>query len=203
MTDIKELVVATNNKNKLEEFRDIFSKMGIQVFSMAEKGISVDPDEVGKTLDENSRIKARAVWELCHCPVVGDDTGLFVDALDGEPGVFSARYAGPNGNDGSNIDKLLTKLEGVPKEKRTARFAVALCFIDATGKELMVHGRCEGWIAFERQGEGFGYEPVFCLNNGFSFAEIGKVIKDRRSHRARAAHILGFYLRNIKRIRRK
>ena len=201
MKKIDELVIATNNKNKLEEFRDIFSGSGIRVCSMADKGIHVDPDENGTTLNDNARIKARAVWEECHCPVVGDDTGLFVDALGGEPGVYSARYAGPDGNSGANIDKLLEKLKGVPREERTARFAVSLCYIDAEGNEMIVHGRCEGWIAFERQGEGFGYEPVFCLNNGFSFADIGKELKDRRSHRARAAHILAFYLKGIKKVR--
>jgi len=201
MRTVSEIIVATNNANKLEEFRDIFRSSGIKIYSMAEKGIHVDPDENGTTLNENARIKARAVWELCHKPVIGDDTGLFVDALGGEPGVYSARYAGPDGNSGGNIDKLLSKLEGVPREDRTARFAVSLCYIAEDGSEIMVHGRCEGWIAFERQGEGFGYEPVFCLNNGFSFADIGKELKDRRSHRARAAHILALYLRGIKRIR--
>ena len=198
-----EIIVATNNKNKLEEFRDIFRSSGINIVSMAERGIHVEPDENGSTLTENARIKAKAVWDLCHKSVIGDDTGLFVDAIDGEPGVHSARYAGLDGNNGSNIDKLLDKLKGVPKEERTARFSVCLYYIDEEGNELPVYGRCEGWIAFERLGEGFGYEPVFCLNNGFSFAEIGKVIKDRRSHRARAAHILSFYLRNIKKIKRK
>ena len=201
MKKISELVIATNNENKMEEFRDIFSGTGIKVYSLRDKGIHVDPDENGTTLNENARIKARAVWDVCHCPVVGDDTGLFVDALNGEPGVHSARYAGPDGNNGGNIDKLLEKLQGVPREDRTARFAVSLCYIDEDGNEMFVHGRCEGWIAFERQGVGFGYEPVFCLNNGFSFADIGKQLKDRRSHRARAAHVLAFYLRGITKIR--
>ena len=199
---MKQIIVATNNKNKLAEFQDIFRSNQIHVISMKEAGIETDPEENGLTIEENARIKARAVWELCHKPVLADDTGLFVDALNGEPGVHAARYAGDPQDSERNIDKLLTKLGDLPKEKRTARFITAICYIDEMGSEHFVHGVCEGWIAFERMGVGFGYEPVFCINNGFTLAEIGRAAKDRRSHRARAAHKLAFYLRDIKKIRR-
>lgn len=199
---MKQIIVATNNKNKLAEFQDIFKSNQIHVISMKEAGIEVDPDENGLTIEDNARIKARAVWDICHKPVLADDTGLFVDALDGEPGIHAARYAGDPQDSDRNIDKLLTKLGDLPKEKRTARFITAICYIDENGEEHFVHGICEGWIAFERMGEGFGYEPVFCIINGFTLAEIGREAKDRRSHRARAAHKLAFYLRNIKKIRR-
>lgn len=199
---MKQIIVATNNKNKLAEFQDIFRSNQIHVISMKEAGIETDPEENGLTIEENARIKARAVWELCHKPVLADDTGLFVDALNGEPGVHAARYAGDPQDSERNIDKLLTKLGDLPKEKRTARFITAICYIDEMGNEHFVHGVCEGWIAFERMGIGFGYEPVFCINNGFTLAEIGRAAKDRRSHRARAAHKLAFYLRDIKKIRR-
>lgn len=199
---MKQIIVATNNRNKLEEFRDIFRSNQINVISLKDAGISVDPDENGKTIEENARIKAKAVWEICHSPVLADDTGLFVDALDGEPGVHAARYAGDPQDSERNIDKLLNKLGDLPREKRSARFITAICFIDENGGEKIVHGVCEGWIAFERLGTGFGYEPVFCINNGFTLAQIGREAKDRRSHRARAAHKLGFYLRNIRKIRR-
>ena len=169
---------------------------------MKEAGVSVDPDENGRTIEDNARIKARAVWDLCHKPVLADDTGLFVDSLNGEPGVHAARYAGDPQDSNRNIDKLLNKLGDMPKKDRTARFITAICYIDETGNERIVHGVCEGWITFERMGEGFGYEPVFCINNGFTLAQIGREAKDRRSHRARAAHILSFYLRNVTKIRR-
>lgn len=199
---MKQIIVATNNKNKLAEFQDIFKTNQIHVISMKDAGIEADPEENGQTIEENARIKAKAVWDLCHKPVLADDTGLFVDALNGEPGVHAARYAGDPQDSDRNIDKLLTKLGDLPKEERTARFITAICYIDEKGKEHFVHGVCEGWIAFERMGEGFGYEPVFCINNGFTLAEIGRAAKDRRSHRARAAHKLAFYLRDIKKIRR-
>ena len=199
---MKEIIVATNNKNKLAEFRDIFRSGRLSVISMSEAGVAADPEENGSTIEENARIKARAVWDQCHRPVLADDTGLFVDALDGEPGVHAARYAGDPQDSDRNIDKLLEKLGDLPKEQRTARFITAICYIDEDGNERIVHGICEGWIAFERMGEGFGYEPVFCINNGFTLAQIGQAAKDRRSHRARAAHKLSFYLRDIKKIRR-
>lgn len=199
---MKEIIVATNNQNKLAEFRDIFRNNEVRVISMKEAGVSVDPDENGRTIEDNARIKARAVWDLCHKPVLADDTGLFVDSLNGEPGVHAARYAGDPQDSNRNIDKLLNKLGDMPKKDRTARFITAICYIDETGNERIVHGVCEGWITFERMGEGFGYEPVFCINNGFTLAQIGREAKDRRSHRARAAHILSFYLRNVTKIRR-
>ncbi len=199
---MKTVIVATNNLNKLAEFRDILKSGEIHVISMKEAGVFADPEENGATIEENARIKARAVWELCHQPVLADDTGLFVDALDGEPGVHAARYAGDPQDSERNIDKLLNKLGDRPREERSARFITAICYLDSDGSEKMVHGVCEGWIGFERQGKGFGYEPVFCINNGFTLAQIGREAKDRRSHRARAAHKLGFYLRDIKKIRR-
>ena len=199
---MKTVIVATNNENKLAEFRDILKTGEIHVISMKEAGVAVDPEENGNTIEENARIKARAVWDICHLPVLADDTGLFVDALDGEPGVHAARYAGDPQNSDRNIDKLLGKLEGIPRDKRTARFITAICYLDENGTERIVHGVCEGWIGFEREGVGFGYEPVFCVNNGFTLAQMGRTAKDRRSHRARAAHKLGFYLKDIHRIRR-
>ena len=198
------VIAATNNKNKLAEFRDIFEKSGISIISMAEAGIEVDPEENGLTIEENARIKARAVWELCHRPVRADDTGRFVDALGGAPGVQTARYAGEPQSSDRNIDKLLANLEGVPQAERSCRFLTAICYLDEQGNERMVHGRCEGWIGFERRGDGgFGYEPVFCLWNNFTLAELGREKKDQRSHRSRACHKLAFILGNTKKIRMK
>ena len=111
---MKTVIVATNNLNKLAEFRDILKSGEIHVISMKEAGVFADPEENGATIEENARIKARAVWELCHQPVLADDTGLFVDALDGEPGVHAARYAGDPQDSERNIDKLLDKLGDRP-----------------------------------------------------------------------------------------
>lgn len=196
-----KLIAATNNPNKLNEFRDIFRPAGIGIISMSEAGVSSEPAETGKTLEENARIKARALWNQCRKPVIADDTGLFVDALNGEPGLKSARFSGRDHDDDANIDLLLERMKNVPEEERTARFITALCYIDADGNERIVHGCCEGWVTFERMGRGFGYEPVFCLNNGFSLAMMGQEKKDLRSHRARACHKLVYHLRNIKKIR--
>ena len=112
---MKTVIVATNNENKLAEFRDILKTGEIRVISMKEAGVAVDPEENGNTIEENARIKARAVWDICHLPVLADDTGLFVDALDGEPGVHAARYAGDPQNSDRNIDKLgFRGINGLP-----------------------------------------------------------------------------------------
>lgn len=195
---MRKIIVATNNRNKLAEFRDILSTVDVELVSLAEAGINADPDENGTTLTANAEIKARAVYDQCHMPVMADDTGLFIDALDGRPGIYSARYAGPDGNNGGNIDKVLAELGSTPRKKRTARFITVICLIDENGVSHYFHGCCEGWIAFERQGIGFGYEPIFCMNNGFSLADMGQKAKDRRSHRARATHKLAFYLRETR-----
>ena len=199
---MRRIVVATNNENKLQEFRDILRMPGVELISMSEAGVHAEPEENGKTFSANAEIKARAVWDLCHQPVLADDTGLFIDALDGRPGIYSARYAGPDGNKGGNIDKVLSELGETPKKERTARFLTVLCFIDEEGESHFFHGSCEGWITFQREGEGFGYEPIFCVRNGFTLAQMGRAAKDRRSHRARATHKLSFYLRGVYKIKR-
>ncbi len=198
---MKKIIIATNNSNKMAEFRDILKSAGFEAVSMKEAGVHAEPEENGSTMTANAEIKARAVWDLCHTPVLGDDTGLFIDALDGRPGVYSARYAGPDGNKGGNIDKVLGELGDLPKEKRSARFLTVICLIDEHGVSHYFHGCCEGWITFQREGEGFGYEPIFCIRNGFTLAQMGMAAKDRRSHRARASHKLVFYLRGVKKIK--
>ena len=135
---MRQIIVATNNKNKLAEFQDIFKSNQIHVVSMKEAGVAADPEENGATIEENARIKAHAVWDICHKPVLADDT------LNGEPGVHAARYAGDPQNSDRNIDKLLSKLGDVAKEERTARFITSICYIDENGSERIVHGVCEG-----------------------------------------------------------
>ncbi|MDE6005061.1 MAG: RdgB/HAM1 family non-canonical purine NTP pyrophosphatase [Oscillospiraceae bacterium] len=177
-----KIVMATNNKNKLKEARDIFNSLGIEIISQKEAGISIEPEENGKTFAENALIKAHAVHDLLKCPVIADDSGLCVDALDGRPNVYSARYA----PEGQQCQKLLQELENIPENQRTAQFVAVIAFVDKNGKEILCEGVCHGAIGFEEKGSnGFGYDPVF-LYQGKSFAELSAEEKNAISHRGLA-----------------
>lgn len=180
-----EFMVATNNAHKLEEIRRILQEMGHRAVSLAEIGLAIDPEETGKTFDENARIKATAVCAASGKPTIADDSGLAVDALDGAPGIYSARFAVSH-NDTANNEKLLALLKDVPEENRTARFVSAVALVMPDGSVLQTQGSCEGRIGFEPKGtSGFGYDPLF-LVNGRSFAQMSAEEKDSMSHRARA-----------------
>ena len=181
-----KVIAATNNKGKLREFGEILSPLGFEVISLHEAGIYAEVEETGKTFEENALIKARAVALLCDSAVLADDSGLCVDALEGKPGVYSARWAGPNATDADRINKLLSDLEG--REDRTARFVSAIAFVDTDGTELTAQGSVEGTILYEPVGEnGFGYDPVFFSEElQKSFAEAGDEAKNSVSHRGRA-----------------
>lgn len=177
-----KIILTSNNKNKLREFREILESAGFEVISQAQAGADIEAEENGETFEENARIKARAVYELLKMPVISDDSGLEVDALGGAPGVHSARYAEP----GHRRERVLRELAGVPYEKRTARFVCVICYIDEKGNEHFARGECEGHIGFENRGEnGFGYDPIFMYGDR-SFAEISAEEKNRISHRAAA-----------------
>lgn len=179
---LNKLVMATNNANKLKEVKEILSPMGIEVLSQNEAGVNVNPEENGETFEQNSEIKARAVYNEVHMPVIADDSGICVDYLDGKPGVYSARYA-PSGQE---CEKLLSELKGVPDEKRTARFVCVITMIDEKGEAVSVRGECEGKIGYEKLGtNGFGYDPIFMYGDK-SFAEIEAAEKNKVSHRANA-----------------
>ncbi len=181
-----KLVFATNNQNKVREFREILSPLGWDIISQKEAGIDIEAEETGSTLEENAAIKARAVYERLHIPVISDDSGLEVDALGGAPGVYSARYA----EKGKRRARILSELENVPDEKRTARFKCCICFIDKSGSEHIVTGVCEGKIGYENRGEnGFGYDPIFMYGDK-SFAELTAEEKNAVSHRANAIGLL-------------
>lgn len=181
-----KLILATNNQNKLREFREVLEPLGYEVLSQSEAGVSADPEENGKTFRENAYIKAKAVYDLCGEPVIADDSGLEVDALNGEPGVYSARYAEP----GHRIEKLLKNLEGVPDEKRTARFRCCICYLDKEGDAFFAEGTCEGKIGYEKRGSnGFGYDPVFMVGDK-SMAEMTADEKNAISHRGNAIRAL-------------
>ena len=177
-----KIILATNNANKLREFSEILSPMGMEVLSQKEAGADIEADETGSTFEENAYIKAKAVYDLLKMPVVADDSGLEVDALNGEPGVYSARYAEP----GHRCAKVLDKMKEVPDDRRTARFVCCICYIDEKGEPHTVRGECEGRIGYERRGEnGFGYDPIFYVD-GRSFAELSADEKNAISHRGRA-----------------
>lgn len=194
------ICAASNNAGKLKELRRILERMGHQVKSLRELGIDLDPEETGTTFAENARIKAEAFCKASGLPTVADDSGLCVDALNGAPGVYSARYAGHHGDDAANNAKLLQEMQQVPTEQRTARFVSAVCFLMPDGRELLVEGECPGTVAWEETGtNGFGYDPLFVpdrvgLPDGTtventarrSYAELADGEKDAISHRGRA-----------------
>lgn len=179
---MRKIVLATNNKNKLREVREILTPLGITVLSQQEAGTSVNPEENGSTFAANAEIKARAVYEATGLPVIADDSGLCVDALDGAPGVYSARFA----PEGEVCDKLLSVMAEVPKDKRSAKFVSAIAFIDESGSLTVCEGECSGSIGYEKLGtNGFGYDPVFMYGDR-SFAELSADEKNAVSHRANA-----------------
>lgn len=188
-----KIVFATNNKHKLEEIKDILGK-DFEIVSLAEIGCHEDIPETGLTLEENARQKSTYIVEHYNHNCFADDTGLEVDALNGEPGVHSARYAeGTDHDSEANMRKLLSKMSNV--KERTARFRTVISLI-INGVEHQFEGRVEGRIATEKHGtEGFGYDPIF-IPEGYdkSFAELGEEVKNQISHRARAVKKLAEYL---------
>ncbi|MCI7767375.1 MAG: RdgB/HAM1 family non-canonical purine NTP pyrophosphatase [Oscillospiraceae bacterium] len=175
-----KIILASNNKNKLREFREILEPAGFEVISQSEAGADIEVEETGTTFEENAYLKAKAIYEMMKLPVIADDSGLEVDALNGAPGIYSARYA----EEGKRCARVLSELEGVPDEKRTARFICCICYIDETGGKHIVKGACEGKIGYEKRGtNGFGYDPIFMFGDK-SFAEISAEEKNSVSHRS-------------------
>ena len=182
----KEIIFASNNKNKIEEISKKLSEFNINVISQKSAVGDLEIEETGVTFAENAILKAEAIYNITKKPVIADDSGLEVDFLNGEPGVFSKRFAGPNSTDDDRINKIIKALEGVPKEKRTARFVCSICYIDKNGVKNIFENSCEGIIAEEKHGDnGFGYDPIFMVGDK-SFAEITKEEKNKISHRGKA-----------------
>ncbi len=179
------VLIASHNAHKIKEISRILLPLGYEVKTDTDLGIALDEvEETGETFMENAMLKARAGCKQSGYPCIADDSGLCVDALGGEPGVYSARYSG-KGNDGNNA-LLLSKLEGVPAEKRTARFVCTICLTFPDGREITAEGKCEGYIGFEKRGNGgFGYDPLFMVGD-ISFAEMSDAEKDAISHRGNA-----------------
>lgn len=178
------LIFASHNKNKTAEIKALLPQYSVQ--SLAELGFHEEIEETGSTLQENAALKARRIFEEYGHPVFADDTGLIVPAINGEPGVFSARYAGEPASAERNMAKLLTNLSGV--ENRQAYFETVICFIGPSGKEFFFSGRVDGTILREPKGtEGFGYDPIFAPEGAtLSFAEMSAKEKNQISHRGRA-----------------
>lgn len=192
-----DFLAATNNAHKLNEIRRILHAMGHKVFSLQEVGLSIEPEETGDTFAQNALIKARAVCKASGWPTIADDSGLMVDALDGAPGVYSARFAGEEHDDVANNAKLLHLLRDVPLEKRTARFVSAIALAMPEGAVWEADGACEGVIGFKAAGEnGFGYDPLFYVD-GLSFAQMTAEQKDSMSHRAKALQKFAEWLPNF------
>lgn len=187
-------LLATHNQKKCAELERILSPMGVQVRTAGQIGVELtDVEETGETFRENAILKADSGCRESGLPCVADDSGLEVDALNGAPGVYSARYAGEHGNDEKNIDKLLKALRDVPQGARTARFVCTACCIFPDGTQILARGECAGSIAFARSGSGgFGYDPVFVPDeaDGRSMAALSDSEKDAISHRRRALEAL-------------
>lgn len=183
------IVLASNNAHKLEELRAILTTLGMEVVAQKELGISVEPEESGTTFEENSYIKAKTVMDCCQLPTIADDSGLMVDALGGEPGVYSARYGGAAcRSDRDRLEYLLAQMQNVPDGKRTAKFVSVITLLTPDGKRVVARGECPGEILRAPAGEnGFGYDPVFYVpQEDCTFAQLPAERKNRISHRARA-----------------
>ena len=191
--ELPTLVFATNNQHKIDEAQDIV-KGKLKLISLKEAGVDIDVDETETTFRGNAWLKAQAVWELTGLPCVADDSGLCVEALGGEPGVFSSRYAGEAGNHTKNNEKLLKEMDG--KSDRRAFFTTVLCLVGLDDTPIYIEGKVNGVILTEIQGrDGFGYDPLFCPDgDNRSFAEMSAAEKNAMSHRGRAFQSLMEYL---------
>lgn len=191
-----ELALASNNKHKLLEVRRKLEPLGLQVRGVADLPVDLDVEETGATFQENALLKAQALHRLTGLTALADDSGLVVDALNGRPGVHSARYAGETASDGDNIRLLLQELAGTSEEQRSAAFVCVLALCDGAEPHFF-RGRCAGVIIEELRGSGgFGYDPVFYLPSlGKTMAELGMEEKNSLSHRARALEALVTYLK--------
>ena len=183
-----KIIFATGNEGKMREVRAILADLGMEILSMKEAGISLEIAEDGETFADNARIKARAVHGATGALVLADDSGLEVDFLDGAPGVYSARWMGEDTSYTVKNQAILDRLEGVPEEKRTARFRCAIAAVFPDGTEAVTEGTIEGIIGYAALGEGgFGYDPIFFLpDRGVSTAQLSPEEKNALSHRGKA-----------------
>ena len=184
-----KLLLATNNKGKVREYKQLFKDLPFELVSPAELGINTEVDEVGGSLEENARLKATILARESRLLVLADDSGLEVDALGGEPGRLSARYAGAGASDKDRVNYLLAKLKDVPGEKRSARFRCVIAIATPDSEVELCSGECHGFITLEPRGEeGFGYDPIFYFPQlDKTMAELPLGVKNQVSHRGQAA----------------
>lgn len=195
MSALNRIVIATKNKEKLVEIRDILSDISVDIVILEEVGFYKDVKESGESYSENALIKAREIYRFTGYAVISDDSGLEVDALGGRPGIYSARYATTTTE---RIRKLLEELSGIPFEKRRAKFVCVACFLLTEDKYYFFRGEVEGYISFKPRGKnGFGFDPVFFIPEyGKTMAELSKETKNKISHRAKAFMALKEFIRN-------
>ena len=185
---MKEIIIATNNAGKGKDFEALFTPLGIRVLTLNDIEEKIDVEETGTTFEENAILKAETVANLLGKTVIADDSGLEIDALGGAPGVYSARFSGPDSTDNKNIDKALRELAGVENDQRTARFRCVLAIAGPNVETETFSGSCEGLILTERTGtNGFGYDPIFYVpSKKKSMAELSPEEKGVISHRGNA-----------------
>lgn len=195
----QRIIFATGNKNKMTEIRQILGDLPLEILSMKEAGIEADIVEDGTTFEENALIKAKTVAEYCDDIVLADDSGLEIDYLNGEPGIYSARYAGENTSYEIKNQMILDRLEGVPEEQRTARFVCAIAAVVPGQEPIVVRGTIEGYIGDRPAGEnGFGYDPIFYVPDlNCSTAELSPEEKNARSHRGNALRMVRDRLKDV------
>ena len=189
MSKVPKLLLATNNKGKLREYQSLLQGIPFEIVTLADQGITADVAEIGKSFEENAALKATSLAATSWLLSLADDSGLEVDALGGEPGSLSHRYAGENASDADRVDFLLSKLKDVPEKKRTAQFRCVIAIAEPHGRVELCSGVCRGVIINEPRGtNGFGYDPIFYIPElGKTMAELTLEEKNRISHRARAA----------------
>jgi len=190
---VKEIIIATKNKGKAKDFETLLEPMGYRVLTLYDVAPHMDVEETGETFEKNAILKAETIAQELQATVIADDSGLEIDALGGEPGVYSARYSGEEKNDESNIDKVLQKMVQVPETERTARFRCVLALATPGKETIIFEGTCEGMITDERKGEnGFGYDPIFYVPAlQKTMAEMEPSEKASVSHRGNAIRELG------------
>jgi len=200
---MSKLLLATNNQAKVREYRSLLQNIAFELVTLAEEGITTTVSEVGESLEENARLKATVLAAQSQLLALGDDSGLEVDALGGEPGRLSARYAGQGASDKDRVNYLLSRLKGVPWQERSARFRCIIAIATPGGEVELCRGECRGFITFEPRGEqGFGYDPVFYLPElDKTMAELPLEIKNQVSHRGQAAGKLYQVLERLRSIK--